>query len=114
MHISLATYGLLFAAVVFEAMGTSFLEKSEGMSRFAFLTLALASYAASFVLGSLILKTMPMGVMYAVWCGVGIILVGVIGFAVNKQSLDAPTLLGMGLIAAGVVIIYMYSKSVTS
>ncbi len=114
MHIPVATYSLLFAAVVFEALGVSFMEKSDGMTHVVFVVLSLGAYAASFVLGTFILKVMPMGVMYAVWCGVGIILVGVIGFFINKQNLDAPVLLGMALIAAGVIVTYLYSKDVAA
>ncbi len=111
---TLMTYGLLLAAIVCETLGSSFLEKSDGLTRVFPVVLSLCFHAAAFVLAAHILKIMPVGIMYAVWCGVGIVLMGLIGFAINKQTLDAPALIGMALIAAGVVVIYMYSKSVAS
>lgn len=114
MNVSLVTYGLLIVAVLFEALGTSYLEKADGLSHLPPIVVSLCFFAASFALGAYILKTMPIGVMYAVWCGAGIVLVGVIGFLFNKQHLDVPALIGMALIVAGVVVIYLCSKSVAS
>ncbi len=110
----LTTYGLLLAAIVCETLGSSFLEKSDGLSRLFPVVVSLCFHAAAFILGAHILKTMPVGIMYAVWCGVGIVLMGILGFAINKQTLDVPALIGIALIAAGVVVIYVYSKSVAS
>jgi small multidrug resistance pump len=56
---------------------------------------------------------MPIGIAYAIWSGVGIVLIGIIGLVVFKQSLDFPALLGMGMIIAGVIIINLFSKSVS-
>lgn len=112
MHIPLASYVLLLVAVVCETLGTSFLEKSEGMTRFVPVLLSLLFGGFSYVLGAHLLETMPMGVMYAVWCGIGIIIVSVLGYLINHQSLDTPALIGMALIGAGVVVIYLFSKSV--
>ncbi len=111
---TITTYGLLLAGIVCETLGSSFLEKSEGLSRVFPAVLSLCFHAAAFVLGSHVLKTMPVGIMYAVWCGVGIMLMGGIGYVINRQILDAPALIGMALIAAGIVVIYLYSKNVAS
>ncbi len=87
---TITTYGLLLAGIVCETLGSSFLEKSEGLSRVFPAVLSLCFHAAAFVLGSHVLKTMPVGIMYAVWCGVGIMLMGGIGYVINRQILDAP------------------------
>ena len=60
---------------------------------------------------SLTLKTIPVGITYAIWSGVGIVLVSITGFFIYKQKLDAPALLGIGLIIAGVLVINLFSKS---
>ncbi len=111
-RIMITTYGLLLAAVVWETLGLSFLEKSDGLSRLFPVVISLCFYAAAFILGAHILKSMPVGIMYAVWCGAGIVLMGLIGFTLNKQALDVPALVGMALIASGVIVISLYSKSV--
>ncbi len=109
---TLMTYGLLLAAILCETLGSSFLEKSDGLTRVFPVVLTLCFHAAAFILGAHVLKTMPVGVMYAVWCGVGIALMGGIGYVINRQILDAPAWIGMALIAAGTVVICLYSKSV--
>jgi small multidrug resistance pump len=62
---------------------------------------------------ALTLKTMPVGIMYAIWSGSGIVLIAVIGWVVFRQTLDWPAVLGMALILAGIVIIQVFSKSAT-
>ncbi len=109
---TVTTYGLLLAAIVCETLGSSFLEKSNGLTRVLPVVLTLCFHATAFVLGAHILKIMPVGIMYAVWCGVGIVLMGGIGHVVNGQLLDAPAWIGMALIAAGTVVICLCSKSV--
>ncbi len=114
MNSSLAIYGLLLGGVVVEMLGTSFLEKSEGLARLLPAVLGICFYGASFLMWTYLLNSLPMGVLYALWSGLGIVVVGVVGFVFNKQVLDLPAMLGMGLILAGVVLIYLYSKSVPS
>ncbi len=109
---TITTYGLLLAAIVCETLGSSFLEKSDGLSRALPVVISLCFHAAAFILGAHILKTMPVGILYALWCGVGIALMGGIGYVVNRQILDAPAWIGMALIGAGTVVICLYSKSV--
>ena len=89
-------YLLLFAAIVCETIGTAFLKQSDGLS-FYFL--------------ALVLKSIPMGIAYAIWSGVGIVLIGLIGYFVFRQPLDFPAILGMGLIIAGVAVINLFSRS---
>lgn len=111
MHVPFSVYVMLFAAVCLESLGVSFLEKSKGMTIGTPVVISLFLLSVSFVLGGLVVKSLPVGIYYAMWSGVGIVLSGVLGYFINKQSLDAPALLGMGLIIVGVFVIYMYSKS---
>lgn len=71
----------------------------------------LVCYGASFFLLSLALRTLPVGIAYAIWSGLGIVLITLVGFFWFKQALDAPAVLGLGLILAGVVIVNVFSKS---
>ncbi|MCC7633779.1 EmrE family multidrug efflux SMR transporter [Stenotrophomonas rhizophila] len=104
-------YLLLGLAIVFEVIATSLLKASEGFTRLWPSIGTVVGYAAAFYLLALTLKSIPTGVAYAIWSGVGIVLISVIGWVVFKQKLDAPALLGMGLIVAGVAVINLFSKS---
>ena len=73
----------------------------------------LASYGLAFYLLSLIVRHMPTGVMYAVWSGTGIVLVALVGWAWLGQKLDPPAIIGMGLIIAGVLVINLFSGSIS-
>ena len=100
-------------AIVFETIATSFLKQSEQFSKLWPSVMTVLCYGLSFYFLSIVLKTMPIGIAYAIWSGVGIVLIGIIGLVVFKQSLDFPALLGMGMIIAGVIIINLFSKSVS-
>ena len=92
-------------------IATSALKSSEGFTKpLPGLAVALG-YGVAFCFLSLVLKTVPMGVAYAIWSGVGIVLIAAIGWAWIKQPLDAPALLGIGLIVAGVAVIQLFSRS---
>ncbi len=104
-------YLLLGLAIVFEVIATSLLKASEGFTRLWPSIGTVIGYAAAFYLLALTLKSIPTGVAYAIWSGVGIVLISVIGWVVFKQKLDAPALIGMGLIVAGVAVINLFSKS---
>ena len=106
-------YILLLLAIVFETIATSFLKQSEQFSKLWPTVMMVVCYGASFYLLSIAFKTMPIGIAYAIWSGVGIVLIGFIGWLVFKQSLDFPAILGMGMIIAGVIIINLFSKSVS-
>ena len=103
---------LLGAAIVLEVIGTSALKLTEQWSRLWPSVIVVASYVGAFFLLGLVLKTIPVGVAYALWAGVGIVLVCLIGFLAFGQALDTPALLGIGLIVAGVLVINLLSKSV--
>lgn len=106
-------YILLLLAIVFETIATSFLKQSEQFSKLWPTVMMVVCYGASFYFLSIVLKTMPIGIAYAIWSGVGIVLIGFIGWLVFKQSLDFPAILGMGMIIVGVIIINLFSKSVS-
>lgn len=102
----------LGTAIIAEVIATSMLKASEGFTRLIPSLVVLAGYATAFYLLSLTLRTIPLGIAYALWSAVGIALVSVIGWLLYGQSLDAPAMLGIGLIVAGVVVINGFSKSV--
>jgi len=104
-------YLYLLAAVAFETIGTSALHASQQFSRLGPSVLVVISYGLSFYLLSLTLKYMPVGIMYAMWSGLGIVLIALIGWLVFAQKLDLPAILGMGLILAGIVVIQVFSAT---
>ena len=104
-------YLYLAGAIVFEVVGTSALKASTGFSKlWPTLLMAVCFGAALFCL-SQTLRTIPLGIAYAIWCGVGIILTAVSGWLVFRQPIDAPAIIGMALIIAGVLVINLLSKS---
>ena len=102
----------LSIAIVSEVIATSALKASEGFSRLWPSLIVLAGYATAFYFLSLTLKALPIGVVYALWSGVGIALIALIGWLVFGQSLDAAAVVGLLLIVAGVVVINVFSKTV--
>ncbi|EHS48906.1 small multidrug resistance protein [Rhizobium sp. PDO1-076] len=113
MNPSLLVYGSLAAAIVLEVIGTTFLQKSEQFSKLVPTAAMVLFYVASFYLLSQALKGLPLGIAYAMWSGLGIVLTAAVGLLVFKQSLDMPALVGMGLIIAGVVVMNLFSNSVS-
>lgn len=102
---------LLGLAIAAEVVGTSALKASEGFSKLWPSAIVVVSYGAAFYLLSLTLRTIPVGIAYAVWSGVGVVLIALIGWVVFGQKIDAAGLLGMGLIVAGVLVLNLLSKS---
>ena len=107
-----AAYLYLGAAIVAEVIATSLLKTSQGFTRLWPSVATVIGYAISFYCLAQTLGSVPTGVAYAIWSGVGIVLISLIAWWVFGQSLDAPALIGMGLIVAGVVVINLFSKSV--
>jgi small multidrug resistance pump len=106
-------YGWLAGAIVSEVVGTSLLQRSEQFTRpWPTLTMVLC-YAASFYCLSLALRGLPLGVAYAIWAGLGILLTAIVSMVVFKQVMDTPGLIGVGLIVTGVVVINGWSKTVS-
>jgi small multidrug resistance pump len=108
----MTTYLYLLTAVVFETIGTSALQASEQFTRPRPVIITLACYGITFYFLSLALRGMPVGVAYAIWSGLGIILIALIGLIWFGQKLDTAALVGLGLIVAGVAVINLFSKTV--
>ena len=105
-------YWLLLAlAIVSEVAATSGLKFTEGFTRLWPSCLVVLGYGVAFYCLSLTLKTIPMGVAYAIWSGLGIVLITVAGYFLYRQSMDAAALAGMALIVAGVAVIQVFSKT---
>lgn len=105
-------YLFLLIAIVAETVATSMLKSTEEFTRLWPSVGVIVGYVVAFYFLSLALRVLPVGVAYAIWSSVGIVLVSLVAFLVYKQRLDLPALLGMGLIIAGVVVINLFSKSV--
>ena len=106
------SYLYLAIAIVSEVIGTSALKASEQFTRPLPSLITLVAFASAFYFLSLTLRTMPVGIAYAIWSGVGIVLISLIALVLFGQKLDLPAVIGMGLIVAGVIVINAFSKSV--
>jgi small multidrug resistance pump len=104
---------LLSIAIVSEVIATSCLKASEGFTRLWPSLVVILGYMLAFYFLSLTLKTIPVGVAYAIWSGVGIVLIALIGWFFLKQSLDIPAVIGLVLIVAGVIVINVFSRTVS-
>ena len=104
-------YILLALAIVSEVTGSTFLVKSEGFTQLVPSILVVIFYVISFYLLSQVIKTIPLGIAYAIWAGVGIILTALVGYFIFKQSLDFAAIAGIGLIISGVLVINLFSTS---
>jgi multidrug transporter EmrE-like cation transporter len=102
---------LLGTAIVAEVIGTSALKASEGFTRLLPSVVVVLGYAVAFYCLSLVLKTVPVGIAYAVWSGLGIVLITLVAFVMYGQKIDLPGLIGMGLIVVGVVVLNVFSKA---
>lgn len=101
----------LAIAIIGEVVATSALKDSEGFTKLLPSALVLVGYGVAFYFLSLALKSIPVGIAYAVWAGLGIVLVAAIAWIVHGQKLDAWALLGMGLIISGVAVLNLLSKT---
>ena len=104
-------YLYLLIAVIAETVGTTSLQASQQFTKFWPSVIVFCAYAVSFYLLALTLKYMPVGIMYALWSGLGIILISGIAFIYFGQRLDLPAIIGLALIVAGIVIINLFSKT---
>jgi small multidrug resistance pump len=104
------SYFFLFLAILCELTGTTFLKKSEGFTKLAPSLITVISMIVAFYFLSLAIKTIPVGTAYAIWSGVGIVFITFIGAIFFKQIPDAPSIIGISLIIAGVLIINLFSK----
>lgn len=111
MHSNFIMYGLLFIAIIAETFGTASLNASRQFTRLWPSIFSVPGSALSFYTLSHVLKYIPVGIAYAIWCGLGIILVALIGVVYFKQHLDLAACIGLGLIILGVVVINVFSDS---
>ena len=102
----------LTIAIVSEVVATSALKACDGFTKLGASIIVVIGYVVAFYFLSLALKVIPVGIAYAIWSGLGIILVSLIALVVYGQKLDFPAMVGMGLIIAGVLVINLLSKSV--
>ncbi len=112
MNSLMSGYLCLASAVVFEIIGTTFLQKSEQFTNRIPVILMIIFYIISFYMLSQSLKVLPLSVAYAIWGGVGIILTTGISVVLFRQPLDIAGFIGISLIIAGVVVVNLFSKSV--
>lgn len=103
---------LLGVAIVAEVVATSALKASEGFTRPGPALVVVLGYGVAFFCLAQVLRTIPVGVAYAVWSGLGIVLVTCVAFWWYGQRIDLPGLIGMGLIIAGVLVLNLFSKTV--
>lgn len=104
-------YFYLSLAIIAEVIGTSALKATEEFTKLGPIIVVVVGYAISFYFLSLVLKTIPVGVAYAIWSGVGIILIALVGVVFFKQIPDTGAIIGMSLIVLGVVVVNVFSKT---
>jgi len=102
----------LAIAILAEVVGTSALKASNGFTVWVPSAVVVVAYGVSFYFLSLALRAVPVGVAYAIWSGVGIVLISAIGWVLFKQRLDAAAIIGIGLIMAGVAVIQLFSSTI--
>lgn len=103
-------YLYLAIAIIAEVIATSSLKASEEFSKLIPSAFVIIGYGVAFYCLSLVLKTIPIGIAYAIWAGLGIVLITISGLIFFKQIPDAPAIIGMSLIILGVVIIHLFSN----
>ena len=106
------TYLILGAAIVAEVVATTALARSGSFTKALPSLVAVLGYALAFWLLSFPLRAMPTGVVYAIWSGLGIVLITAVAWAWGGQRLDGPAMAGMGLILAGVLVVNLFSRTV--
>lgn len=105
-------YLYLAVAIISEVIATSALKPSNGFSKLTPSIIVVVGYAISFYCLSVVLKSIPVGITYALWSGIGIVLISLVGLFVFQQKLDLAAVIGMLLIILGVVVIHAFSTSV--
>lgn len=108
-----AAYLYLGLAILFEVTGSTFLQKSQQFTKMAPTLTLIILYGISFWFLSQALKSMPLGVAYAIWSGLGIVLTATISVLVFRQVLDMAAIIGIAMIVSGVVVMQVFSQAVT-
>ena len=104
-------YLILAFAVLAETIGTTALQASQQFSKLGPTIIVIVAYGAAFYLLGIALRFFPVGIAYAIWSGMGIVFIAVIGLVVFGQRLDLPAILGMGLILSGILVIHLFSRT---
>jgi small multidrug resistance pump len=107
-------YVYLLIAILSEVAATTALKASDQFTRLWPSVIVVLGYASAFYFMSLTLKGIPVGITYAIWSGIGIVLISVTSYVFYHQKLDTPAIVGMAFIIAGVLIINLFSKSTTA
>lgn len=102
----------LAIAIVAEVIGTTALKASNEFTRLFPSLIVVVGYGTAFYFMSISLRVLPVGIMYAIWSGMGIVLISILGWFVYRQTLDMPALIGLAFIISGVIIINVFSKSI--
>jgi small multidrug resistance pump len=103
----------LFIAIITEVIATSALKSSNGFTKIIPSIVVIVGYGTAFYFLSLTLKYIPIGIVYAIWSGMGIFFISVIGFCFFKQKLDFPAIIGIALIMTGIIVMNLFSKSIS-
>lgn len=104
-------YAILFIAIIAEVIGTSALKLSDGFTKAIPSVVVVVGYGFAFYFLSIVLRSIPVGIAYAIWAGVGIALIAIVGVLFFNQTLDVPAIAGIALIVAGVLVINLFSES---
>ncbi len=104
-------YIILIFAIIAETIGTTALQASQQFTRLWPSVIVVIAYGVSFYLLAQTLRVMPVGVVYAMWSGLGIVMIAAIGYLVFGQRLDLPALIGIGMILCGILVIHLFSKT---
>ncbi|SES21038.1 small multidrug resistance pump [Tranquillimonas rosea] len=104
-------YVYLILAIATETIGTTALQMSQQFTRLGPSLVVLVGYGLSFWLMAMALKYMPVGIVYAIWSGLGIVFIAAIGYVLFRQTLDLPALIGIALIIAGILVIHLFSSN---
>ncbi|MBD2838383.1 multidrug DMT transporter [Pseudomonas sp. JM0905a] len=104
-------YIYLAIAIAAEVVATTSMKAIDGFNKPLPLILVIGGYAIAFWMLTLVVRSIPVGIAYAIWAGLGIVLVSVAALVLYQQKLDAPAVLGMGMIVSGVVVIQLFSNS---
>jgi small multidrug resistance pump len=103
---------ILGIAIISEVIATSALKASDGFTRLLPSVIVVVGYGIAFYCLALVLRTLPVGIVYAIWSGVGVALIALVGWLLYGQALDLPAILGLTLIVAGVFVLNVFSKTV--
>ena len=104
-------YFYLLLAILAETIGTMALQASQQFTRIGPSIIVVITYALSFYLLAITLKTMNLGIVYAIWSGLGIVFIAALAYLIYGQKLDLPAILGLSMILGGIVIIHLFSNT---